>query len=178
MIIGFNTKALRIAYNTFFNGVSSFSDDGLIRLHINFIDQIENLKEVYKIQLEHLEEPLANDLLIKDEYYPIDLSIILDNLLELYSNVVSSFDLKEDTIESDYIKVHKVLLANTMASDSVEEEINGRLKNNEPVLTLEEQDELNDQFYDYYIYTIDKVANMTGKELWVVYYYFFKIMYM
>ena len=91
-------------------------------------------------------------MLIKDEYYPIDLSIILDNLLELYSNVVSSFDLKEDTIESDYVKVHKVLLANTMASDSVEEEINGRLKNNEPVLTLEEQDELNDQFYDYYIY--------------------------
>ena len=165
MIIGFNTKALRIAYNTFFNGISSFSDDGLIRLHLNFIDQIENCKDNYKIRLEHLEETVANNLLIKDEYYSIDLSIILDNLLEVYSNIISFFNLKEDTIEAQYVKVHKVLLANTMAFDSVSEEVDGRLENGEPGLSVEEQDELNDQFYEYYISTIDKISDITKEEL-------------
>lgn len=165
MIIGFNTKALRIAYDTFFNGISSFSDDGLIRLHLNFIDQIENCKDNYKVRLEDLEETVANNLLIKDEYFPIDLSIILDNLLEVYSNIITSFNLKEDAIEAHYVKIHKVLLANTMAFDSVSEEVDGRLENGEPSLSAEEQDELNDQFYEYYISTIDKISNITKEEL-------------
>ena len=89
----------------------SLSEDFDIKWFINYDKNRELVQKTLPLTVEHI---------IKDEYYPIDLSIILDNLLELYSNVVSSFDLKEDTIESDYVKVHKVILANTMASDIVE----------------------------------------------------------
>lgn len=154
MIIGFNTKALRIAYNVFFNHIENFSSNGLVRLHLNLIEQIEDFNKPYEITLEDLDESLANDLLIKPQYKQIELLTIVDNILNIYSDIVSTFDLNEDVVEQNYAKINKYTLITALIDLSINREIENRM--NKPKLTKEEREDITNQLYDSFLKLIAK----------------------
>lgn len=150
----FNLKALRIAYNQYFDGIDVVTDVQLLSLHYKFMELILNE------EVEVWEDIKLKDYLVWQPFSDTSPSKVYSYLVSSYEDVVNMFGLDKDTIILDKLKAADVLSHNVVIAEFKDTQTKYEYANSatgESVYTPIAQ-ELYDEFFVYYVEQLEELS--------------------
>lgn len=148
-----NLKALRIAYNQYFESIDVMSDVQLLSLHYKF-------SELMTEEITSWDDIRLNDFLVWYPFESISPNKVFDFLLSSYSDVIGYLGLDDNTIIINKLEAANVLSHNVVVAEFKDTQTKyeyADTSTGDAVYTPIAQ-ELYDEFFAYYIAHLEELA--------------------